>query len=403
MSRLVKKLYYENVYKKEFTANIIEVKENDGKFHIVMDQTAFYPEGGGQPSDLGKIDDLIIEYVYEENQIIYHVAGQAPANFHNVNCHIDWDRRFDHMQQHLGQHILSACFEKLFDGETVGFHLGTDIVTVDITMESMLPTQAEKVEYLANQIIFNNLHVHPRHPDPDELKKMPLRKPPKVSENIRVIEVDQFDYSPCGGTHPNYTGEVGIIKIRKWEKAKGGIRVEFLCGNRALKDYHWKNNSINKTSALLSIKDVDTYEGVERLYNEYNQMKKEMRHLKNQLTDYEADFLYQKSDVYKKTKILVKVFEDRDVNALRVLAARIVSQPNIVILFGTKQDLKAQMLFSRSEEIDINMNQLFKEVAPMINGNGGGNPQTAQGGGSDISNLEGALQAAQQIIQNRYL
>ncbi|WP_169832956.1 alanyl-tRNA editing protein [Geosporobacter ferrireducens] len=400
---MIKKLYYENAYTKEFTANIIEVKEQDAKFHIVMDQTSFYPEGGGQPNDLGKIDDSAIEYVYEENQKIYHVTEQAPENFYNVKCQIDWERRFDHMQQHLGQHILSACFEKLFDGETIGFHLGTDTVTIDITMENMLPSQAEKIEYLANQIVFNNLHVHQRYPNPDELKKMPLRKPPKVSDNIRVIEVDQFDYSPCGGTHPSYTGEVGIIKIRKWEKMKGGIRVEFLCGNRALKDYHWKNNSINKISALLSVKDIDAYEGIDRLYNEYGQMKKEIRHMKAQLTDYEADFLYDRSDVHKKTKLLVKVFEDRDINELRVLAAKITSKPDIIILFGTKQDLKVQMLFSRSKEIDINMNQLFKEVAPMINGKGGGNPQSAQGGGSDVSNLEGALQAAKQIIQNRYL
>ena len=400
---MVKKLYYENVYTKEFIANIIEVKEKEGKFHIVLDQTAFYPEGGGQPNDLGKIDDLVIEYVYEENQMIYHVAGQAPAEFQNVKCVIDWERRFDYMQQHLGQHILSACFEKLFDGETIGFHLSTDTVTVDITMENMVPAQAEKIEYLANQIVFNNLHVHQHYPDQEDLKKMLLRKPPKVSENIRIIEVDQFDYSPCGGTHPNYTGEVGIIKIRRWEKMKGSIRVEFLCGNRALKDYYWKNNSINKISALLSIKDTDASEGVERIYNEYNQLKKDMKNLKDQLTDYEADLLYKNSTVHKHTRLLVKMFEDRDINELRILSAKIVSNPDIVVLFGVKHDSKAQMLFSRSKEIDINMNQLFKEVAPMIDGKGGGNPQTAQGGGSDIGNLEGALLAAQQIIKNRYL
>ncbi|MEW9122959.1 MAG: DHHA1 domain-containing protein [Thermotaleaceae bacterium] len=400
---MTKKLFYEDVYVKDFTANITDIVEKDDKFHIILDQTAFYPEGGGQPSDIGLIDDIKIEYVYEEGDMIYHVAKQRPTHFIAASCSIDWRHRFDHMQQHLGQHILSGCFEKLFQGETIGFHLGNEFVTIDIAMDNLLDTRAEEVEFMANQIIYNNLPVKQLYPDPEKLQQLPLRKPPKVKENIRIIEVEQFDYSPCGGTHPHYTGEVGLIKVRKWEKMKGALRIEFVCGNRALKDYYWKNNGINKISTLLSVKDLEAAESVERLYKEHNLLKKELRISKNQLTDYEAAFLYEEGKVHKDIKILAKVFDPKDMNELRTLAAKIATRPKIILLFGSKQNGKAQILFSRSQDVDINMNELLKEVSPMINGKGGGNPQTAQGGGDDLSNLEGALQAAEKILIHRYL
>lgn len=395
---MTRKLFHENVYLKEFTANILKIREKEGKYYLVLDQTAFYPEGGGQPHDLGWIGNCEVEYVFEENGQIYHVTNLPPEKPDHVKCRIDWNRRFDHMQQHLGQHLLSAAFEKLFDAKTVGFHLGTEYVTIDVTLEEMSPTQAEKVEYLANQFVMNNLQVKQLYPDVETLEKLPLRKPPKIKENIRIIEVDQVDFSPCGGTHPSQTGEVGLIKIRKWEKIRGITRVEFLCGNRALKDYHWKNHQINAISNLLSVKDRDVQSAVERIYSENHSLKKDIRNLKEQFIDYEGAMLYRDAETLGPIKIIRKIFDQRDFGELRLLAAKLVSQPDVIVLFGTKDESKAQIIFSRSKELEIPMNNLFKKVSPMINGKGGGNPQTAQGGGNNLENLEKALETAYSMI-----
>ncbi|KXG77788.1 alanyl-tRNA editing protein [Thermotalea metallivorans] len=395
---MTRKLFHENVYLKEFTANILKIREKEGKYYLVLDQTAFYPEGGGQPHDLGWIGNCEVAYVFEENGQIYHVTHLPPEKPDHVKCRIDWNRRFDHMQQHLGQHLLSAAFEKLFDAKTVGFHLGTEYVTIDVTLEEMSPMQAEKVEYLANQFVMNNLQVKQLYPDAETLEKLPLRKPPKVKENIRIIEVDQVDYSPCGGTHPSQTGEVGLIKIRKWEKIRGITRVEFLCGNRALKDYHWKNHQINAISNLLSVKDMDVQSAVERICSENHSLKKDIRNLKEQFIDYEAAMLHGDAETLGPVKIIRKIFDQKDFAELRLLATKLVSQPNVVALLGTKDENKAQIIFSRSKDLEIPMHHLFKEISPMINGKGGGNPQIAQGGGNNLENLEKALETAYSMI-----
>ncbi|MFZ5966492.1 MAG: alanyl-tRNA editing protein [Bacillota bacterium] len=392
------KLYYSNPYCKNFTANITDIHTKDGKHHIVLDQTAFYPEGGGQPCDLGLIDNLLVEYVYEEENKIFHVTSTLPQRQKDLYCEIQWERRFDHMQQHLGQHILSTAFEKLYQAETIGFHLGSENVTIDIDMKGITPEQINHVESLANQIIFKNVPVKQLYPTPDQLEKLPLRKPPKVNENIRIIEVDGFDFSPCGGTHPEHTGEVGIVKIKKWEKYKDGVRIEFLCGNRACLDYQWKNYAINRIANLLSIKDVNICESVEKLYDQTKSLKKEVSHLKDLLSDYEALDLYLQSQTFGDIRIIQKKYEGRDIAELRILAAKIVTNPKVIVLFGSVMDDKAQLLFSRSDDILLPMNDLFKQVISIIEGKGGGNAVAAQGGGSNISDLDKALSTAHSIV-----
>lgn len=402
MILMSRKLYLDNVYTKECTSNILEVEKKDDNFLVVLDQTPFYPEGGGQPSDTGYIGDLYVSHVFEDKDKVYHVTKSSPKEIDNVKCRIDWDKRFDHMQQHLGQHILSACFMKLFSGTTVGFHLGTEVVTLDIDIENFSETQIERVEYFANQIVFNNLQIKQLFPKPSQLKKLSLRKQPQVDENIRIIEIDQFDSVPCCGAHPAYTGEVGLIKIRKLDKIRNSTRVEFYCGNRALRDYSWKNHTINQISSLLSVKDVDTLNGVEKLYADYNELKKEVRNLKQENTQYEADQLFSDAEGKSGIKLIAKVFESRNFGDIRNLSSKVTEKPKTIILLGVKND-KAQLVFSCSKDISIDMNQLFQEVAPIINAKGGGNKNTAQGGGDKKENLEGALKAAVTILEKRYL
>lgn len=396
------KLFLNDSYIKEFNADILEIVHNENGTSVVLDKTAFYPEGGGQPCDTGVIGDYHVSYVYEENNLVYHVVDGEPSICKNIRCSIDWDRRFDHMQQHCGQHILSAAFDKLLNGATVGFHLGAEYVTVDIAVDSLTPEDARKIEALANDIVFKNLQVRYHYPEPHELSNFPLRKTPSVDENIRIVEVDGFDFSPCGGTHPMLTGDIGLIKIRKWEKYKNSIRVEFVCGWRALKDYYWKNEYINELSNILSSKDTDVLEGVKRTVSEFYTANKEVKNLKDKVLTYEASELYSCSEIINGVRIVKKVFSGRDFKEVTSLAGKIARNTNVIALLGLKSE-NAQLVFTRSSDVNIKINELFKEVVSLINGKGGGNPQSAQGGGSDVSNLESALESAYIILKNRYL
>lgn len=396
------KLYLEDSYIKKFTANILNITQKNDDILIELDRTAFYPEGGGQPSDTGTIGGSFIKYVYEEDEVVYHVSDKKPSTTQNVECNLDWERRFDHMQQHTGQHILSAAFHKLLNGATTSFHLGADYVTVDISIDSLSQEDAKKVEALANNIVFQNLPVRLHYPDENELKNFDLRKAPSVDENIRIVEIDGFDFSPCGGTHPKLTGDVGLIKIRKWEKCKDNMRVEFVCGGRALNDYAWKNDYINEISSLISSKDTDTLLNVKKSISELHSANKEMRILKDKVLTYEASELYTAADEIKGIKIVKLVFTARDFKEVITLAGKIAKMNSAIALLGVKSDT-AQMIFTCSQDVTIKINDLFKEALPLINGKGGGNPKSAQGGGPDKSNLESALDSAYIILKNRYL
>ncbi|WP_026476265.1 alanyl-tRNA editing protein [Alkaliphilus transvaalensis] len=402
---MTKKLFWEDATQSSFKSKIlsVEVYEKDpSKFTVVMDETAFYPEGGGQPWDEGTIGGMKVSYVYEEQGVIYHVLDQTATIDSNVTCEIDWNRRFDHMQQHLGQHILSAAFENLYSASTVGFHLGTEFVTIDVTKDSLSYDEVVQIEAEANQIIFNNLKVSSHFPSVEELKNLPLRKAPTVTEGIRIIEIENYDYSPCGGTHPTHTGAVGLIKIRRWEKMKGQIRVEFVCGLRALKDYSWKNRQINEISNQLSIRDIETQEFVEKMIDENKTLSKTIRTFKKDLQDYQVKELYQSAEIHKDYSLVVKIFDGLDFKDLQSMANSLNQYSKTIALLATKND-KAQIVFTRSKDVEINIGNLFKEVIGLIEGKGGGSPQTAQGGGSDLANLDGLMTAAVLKIKKDYL
>lgn len=398
----MEKIYLNEPYVDRFRANVTDITETDYGTAVILDRTAFYPESGGQPSDTGTIDGCRVKYVYEEDSVIYHIVETPPHNKTNVECVIDWDTRLDHMQQHCGQHILSAAFIEVMDAHTVGFHLGDEFVTIDIDVDSLSLDDAERVEAFANDIIFRNLEVKFHYPSFDELKNYALRKAPSVTENIRIVEIDGIDFSPCCGTHPAHTGDVGLIKIRKWEKSKNNIRVEFVCGRRALKDYTWKSNYINEIAALTSAKDTDTLKAVKSCMDELHEAVKENRLLKERLLSYEALDMYNNSDVIDGVHVVKFIFTGRDFKDVTSLANEIAKQSNSICLLGLKSD-SARMVFTRSNDVDVKINEVFREVLPLIDGKGGGNPRSAQGGGRDINSLETAINSAYTILKNRYL
>lgn len=397
----MEKLYYENTYQKDFTAEILNVVEKDNKYHVELDKTCFYPEGGGQPCDIGYIDSLPVKEVYEENGIIYHVVTKKPLKIHRVKCSIDWDKRYDNMQQHLGQHILSSCFAKLYNANTIGFHLGDDYCTIDI--DKFIGNDAmNNAENMANKIILDNINVDILFPSTQELKKMSLSKaPPKTNEQIRIVKVGDVDAMPCCGTHPNSTIEVQLIKVIRWEKYKSGIRIEFICGKRAVSDYVSKHESIMKMSNMLSCNENDLLFKVEKLSDELNTAIAENRSLKNEVAQYEVQNILNSCESINNVRILKSVYDNSDLKYIGLLATKLTAFPNVIVLFGVKTLDKAQLIFMCSKDLKfISMNTLLKDAITLIDGKGGGSEYSAQGGGKNNNNVDSCLDYAYMKVKN---
>lgn len=398
---MTEKIYRDNTYLRELSAKIIEKKYQKGAFHLTLNRTLFYPHlSGGQPKDEGTINGVKVVDVYEKNNEIYHVVENDIFD-NNVTLNIDWDVRFDHMQQHTGQHILSTVFSKLYNAKTVGFHLGSEFVYVDIELPKLEEDDIRKIEGFANKIVFSNFEVKSYGIAKCEVSKLPLRKQPTVNENIRIVEINGIEYVPCGGTHVASTGEVGMIKIRKWEKYKGNVRIEFECGYRALEDFRWKNDYLNEISNLLSVKDIDSLEGVKRIYDENKQLIKDIRNLKNNMMQYEIKELINNSIKNNDVKIVVNIFDDKSFKDVQYVSKEITNNLTSIVIFGVIENDKCKLLLSRSDDIDINMKEIFKDVIGIINGQGGGNSKMVQGGGNRIDKLERCIKTSLKLIESQ--
>jgi alanyl-tRNA synthetase len=258
------RLYFADPYLTRFSARVVARGERDGRPAVALDQSAFYPEGGGQPADTGSLGGVAVRDVQAEDGLVWHVLA-APLEADSVQGEVDWARRFDHMQQHHGQHLLSAAFEQLYGLRTLSFHLGASAATIDLGAPALAAEQAAAAEDLANQVIWEDRPVLARFVSAEELARLPLRKPPSVEGPIRVVSVPDFDHSACGGTHPRATGGVGVLHIRRWERRGDTTRVEFLCGGRALRDLRWKNAALGRLATAMSVGAEEVEAAVVRL------------------------------------------------------------------------------------------------------------------------------------------
>ncbi|MGM0602979.1 MAG: alanyl-tRNA editing protein [Bacillota bacterium] len=397
---MTKKLYYENQYLSEFQANIIETKEKDNFFHLLLDQTAFYPGGGGQPADKGNLDNIEVKEVYSEGEKIFHVVKKMPET-DQVRGLIDSKFRLEMMQQHLGQHILSAVLYNKFSARTIGFHLTENSLTID-TDRNLSYEQIKKTEEMANEIIYKNLNVKNIHPEGSELKKLPLRKQPSVSENIRVIKIDDFDYSPCGGTHPESTAEVGIIKINNYENYKDGLRIYFSCGIRALRNYDKKEKTVKKAVEILSVPEEKIIERIDKLLLENIDLQKENEVIKKKFLDSLAEVLLGESEDTAGIKLISRIFSADEIssqNELSYLAAELTKRKNIVFISSLNIDGMCRLVFSRSDNLDgLDMQQILKQALDITGGGGGGSQLSAQGGGGDAARVETAFKKVKNNI-----
>lgn len=378
---MTEKLYYRDSYTFNFRANIIDVKDFNHKNALVLDKTYFYPTSGGQEHDTGYINGIkVIDVVEDENGAVLHIID-GDAEIGEAECSIDWDRRFSNMQQHTGQHILSKAFEVLLGCETVSSRLGDDIGTIDLDIESLNYEKVHDVELLANKIVWENKDVVIHFVSDSEISKFPLRKPPKVTGTVRIIEVKDFDFSPCGGTHVSKSGEIGLIKVRRWERIKGGLtRVEFVCGIRALKDCQVKNKISNELVALLSVRDFEITEQVVKILESQKERQRLINYLTEKLAEFEAEKFMQSAERINDVNFVSFWFKDRDVDALKLLARKLIQYPKVVSLIASKFG-GANFVIARSADVDIDLKRVLKEILVEVEVKGGGKVDFVQFGG----------------------
>ena len=391
------RLYYSDSTLRSFSARVVERLETGGRAAVILDRTAFYPEGGGQPADRGQINQAQVVDVQAQDDAarrVVHVLSE-PVTEDDVTCAIDWTRRFDLMQQHTGQHILSQSFVRVLDAETVAFHLNDDpsegAVTIDLNRTGLRPADVDAVEDLANQIVFENRPVTARFVGREELASIPLRKPPTLDAAIHIVEIADFDWSACGGTHVARTGEVGPIKIVRLERRGNETRVEFRCGQRALADYRRKNDVINRAAAGLSIGYWELDQATARLIAENKALFKQLEEAQERLLEFEAREWLSGLTEQGDHAVVARVLRDRDMHALRKLAKQVVSRPRTVALLGSGGE-KPALVFARSSDLPFDMSRLVRDAAARIGGRGGGSPDFAQAGGPPAS--EEQVQAA---------
>ncbi|MEH7253758.1 DHHA1 domain-containing protein, partial [Neobacillus niacini] len=368
----------------------IQGKEDNGNDYIVLDQTAFYPTGGGQPHDEGTIENIKVVNVEEvEGEIRHYLESELDDIDSTVHGVINWDRRFDHMQQHAGQHILSAAFETLFKHKTVGFHLGNEILTIDLETENLTEIEAEKAEQMANKIILENRIIDVKWVSEEELSRYPLRKETKVKEDIRLVIIPDFDYNGCGGTHPKATGEVQAIKILEWEKQKKKTRVQFVCGNRVIKQLSQKNKVLIELTKLLNSPEKEMPKSVTRLLENSKNTEKELEQTLEKVLYFEARSLLKNST---EEKIVSEVFQNRTIQELQKLARIILTEDEkAIVLFVSQNENRLQLVGARGSADCVSMKRIIGDALTLIKGKGGGSDSFAQGGGEALLSADQML------------
>lgn len=386
------KLFYQDPYLKEWESIIEDVIENKDSFFIVLDKTAFYPEGGGQPSDIGYIDDIEVTHVFERNDIIYHVVNKKPEN-KKVKCKLDFDRRFNFMQQHSGEHLLSGVLYSLFKTNNDGFHMGEDYVTIDNTIANLTEEMILKVENLANKYIYDNIPIEDYIIQKDEVEKIDLRKECHVDKDIRIVQIQSVDKIACCGTHVRNTGEIGLIKIIKTEKYKGMTRIYFKCGRKALEDFQSKHNTVMTLTRCYSMMENEIVNKAKADIDEVKELSKQVKDLKESLYIYVAEQIVKEN----KKELIEIAFQDKSFEDIQIINRKILEKcKKVNILISEKEN---KLLFSNNLLEDLNCGKVFKEHLGKYNGRGGGGANQAQASFENKNDLLNFITFIKELVQ----
>jgi alanyl-tRNA synthetase len=395
---VTQRLYYDDATLRHFTAQVLEERTTEHGPAARLDRTAFYATSGGQPHDTGTLNGIPVLEVWEDEATgeLWHRLAR-PLEGMTVTGLVDWPRRFDHMQQHTGQHLLSAAFLRLWDAPTVGFHLGREASTIDLPLSQLSWEAAFKVEDEVNQLIWEDRPVTARFVTPEELATLALRKLPNVTGPVRIVTVADYDATACGGTHVARTGEIGLAKITGLERYKGGVRVTFLCGGRALHDYRRTLRTLSELAASFTVAQEELPQALARLQEESQETRRALHKAQAMLLENEADRLWTATPLNHGMRQVVAHWSGRPFAEAQALAARLREQPQTVALLAVTEERGTRLVCARSEDLPaVDAAALLRRALARLGGKGGGTSSLAQGGGpvAPPAAIQAALQEA---------
>ena len=400
-----RRLYYDDAFEKEFTARVMhcEVLPPDLNagitgtvWGLLLDRTAFYPTSGGQPNDLGKIGDANVLDVRDEGEEILHVVDRKPSD-PEVDCCINWPRRFDHMQQHTGQHLLSAMFQERFGLPTVSFHMGSEICTIDLRGPEPSDEILEGAERAANRIIFEDRPVNVRYGTADRLSELGVRKEVERDGILRAIDIEGADLQPCGGTHVKSTGQVGVVLVRRCTRVRQDWRVEFVCGGRAERVARRDFQLLRQTADKLACAPEDIVSAGSRAVAERDANFKTVRALLQRLAEAEAKLaLEATADSANGFRVFTHLYEGVPADYLGFFATAFAKSEKAIALLATVED--GQLLFAQHPSAGKDMNALLKQVLEEAGGKGGGTRDFARGRLNDGASAKRALSLAKEML-----
>jgi alanyl-tRNA synthetase len=374
------RLYYTDAYLVEFDAVVREVVRKDDRWKATLDRTAFYPSSGGQPFDTGTLGEAkVLDVFDEEDGTIGHLVDRELEKNSRVRGHVDWDRRFDHMQQHTGQHLLSAAFEREMAAKTVSFHLGASASTIDLNKE-LSAEQVARVEDACNRVLWEDREICVKFVTAGEAAKLPLRKDPSRTGDLRIVEIDDYDLSACGGTHVKRTGAIGMVAISGFERFKGGLRVEFVCGARALRAYRALEGAVNGSVRLLSVLPEELPSAIEKLQAGGRVQQKAQDALYERLAVHEAASLHASGQTIGDATFVAAAVPGWDATGLKRLASAIVGRPATIAVLLTSES-PSLIVIARSQDQPHDTGAILKKLLERFGGKGGGKGAMAQGGG----------------------
>ncbi|ANU27372.1 alanyl-tRNA editing protein [Planococcus versutus] len=369
------KLYYQDAEISSANVHVIQSGKDGTGYYVILDQSFFYPEGGGQPADAGKIGPAkVIDVQTVDGEIRHYTDSKLPTE--SFSAQLDWHRRYDHMQQHAGQHLLSALLEDLLGLKTQSFHLGKERVSIDLDLDTVTLLQLQEIEKKANARIAEGLKISTSYVDTETAKTLKLRKPPAVEGDIRLVKIDEVDLNPCGGTHPKSTAEIGLLKIISTEKNKGGLRIYFLCGNRALNYFTFLLETTNELVVQLNAPITELTQAAQVLLNDKTEANKTIKNLQDHTISLEAQAILPINNVVE------KMFEDRPIKELQQLARLVTSHhPSVTMLLMSTSKDEIRFVCAKGEQVEGDMRNVLNQLLTLTEGKGGGNSKLAQGGG----------------------
>ena len=376
---MTSRIYYADPACREFDAVVTAATSHERRPAAVLDRTAFYPTSGGQPFDVGALGPVRVVDVIDSDDAVLHVLDAPLSAGTTVHGSIDWDRRFDHMQQHTGQHILSAAFDRLVANRTVSFHMGAELSSIDLAREASWSEIDAAVE-AANRVIWEDRPVSIRFASDAEAETLPLRKPPTRGGTLRLIEVARFDLSACGGTHVSRTGAIGSIVVTAAEKFKGGSRISFACGGRALRVFRTYREAIAGSVRVLSVLPAELPASVEKLQADAKDLRKTQSRLQEQLAGHEAERLLVATPERDGRRVVMEVIAGFEAQALKTMASAIAARGRAIAALVSASS-PALVVIARSPDQTVDANAVLRQLIAQFGGKGGGKPDLAQGGG----------------------